>query len=261
MALSKPAAVTFDLWRTLIFEPSNLEVSEQRRELRADYGVATLADLGEQVDRTEFFNVFVQLSNDITAGHDESQDSHYGEWIRLGLSRIDEELPNRIGITGLAEVGAAIDRSFIDSPPILIEGTLELLTGIADRGLAIGMITNTGLTSGGTFRDWFASNGLLARFAHIAYSNEMALAKPDRLMFDATLRALGVAPERALHVGDDLRSDVAGAAAIGMSTVWTRGDPSYRLDKPEGSADPDYTVDTVQDLLPIVDNWLATLES
>jgi HAD superfamily hydrolase (TIGR01509 family) len=255
---SKPTAVTFDLWRTLIFEPGKKENSDQRRELRADYGVAALAEMGKSVDRTDFHKVFVDLSDDITAGHDDEQDSHFGEWIRLGLSRIDIELPDRIGVFGITTVGAAIDKSFIDSPPTLLDGALEMLDDIAERGLRIGMVTNTGLTSGGAFRDWFADIGLLKRFSHIAYSNEMGTAKPNRLMFDATLRALGVVHERALHVGDNLYSDIAGAAAIGMSTVWAAGDS---LPDPKKTAEPDYTVETVLELLPIVDDWLETLES
>ena len=255
--LSKPAAVTFDLWRTLIFEFGKKENSAQRRELRADYGVAALAEMGESVDRAEFYKVFVDLSDDITAGHDDEKDLHFGEWISLGLSRIDSGLPDRIGIFGVAAVGAAIDKSFIDSPPTLLDGAMEMLDAIAERGLRIGMVTNTGLTSGGTFRDWFADIGLLKRFSHIAYSNEMGTAKPNRLMFDATLRALGVEHKRALHVGDNLYSDVAGAAAIGMSTVWAAGDS--RPD-PKKTVEPDYTVETVVDLLPVVDNWLERLE-
>ena len=82
--LSKPAAVTFDLWRTLIFEFGKKENSAQRRELRADYGVEALAEIGESVDRADFFKVFVDLSDDITAGHDDETDSHFDEWIRLG---------------------------------------------------------------------------------------------------------------------------------------------------------------------------------
>ena len=255
--LSKPAAVTFDLWRTLIFEFGKKENSAQRRELRADYGVAALAELGESVDRALFHRIFVDLSDDITAGHDEESDSHYGEWIRLGLSRIDNKLPDRIGVFGITAVGEAVDKSFIASPPTLLDGALEVLDGIAERGLRIGMVTNTGLTSGGVFREWFADIGLLNKFSHIAYSNEMGTAKPNRMMFDATLRALGVEHERALHVGDNLFSDVGGAAAIGMSTVWAAGDSRP---EPKMKTDPDYTVETIVDLLPIVNSWLETLK-
>jgi FMN phosphatase YigB (HAD superfamily) len=258
MALSQRAAVMFDLWNTLIFEPGNLENSELRREIRANYIVQTLDEHGETVDRGEIFRVFVELSDEMTAGHNDGLDRHFGEWVNLGLARIDSELPGRIGIVGLAEVGAAIDRSFIDCPPELLDGSLDVLDQIGELGLEIALITNTGLTSGGAFRDWFADIGLLSRLKHTSYSNEMALAKPDRQMWDAATRSLGVESERVLHVGDNLHTDVAGAAAIGMSTVWASGAAITTSNK---SVEPDYTVETILELLPSVDNWLETLDS
>ena len=258
MALSTRAAVMFDLWNTLIFEPGNLENSELRRELRADYLVETLKELGETVNRGEIFRSFVNISDEMTAGHDDGLDRHFGEWVSLGLSRIDAGLPDRIGLVGLVEVGSAIDRSFIDCPPELLEGSLEVLDQIGSLGLEIALITNTGLTSGGAFRDWFANIGLLSRLGHTSYSNEMGLSKPDRQMWDAATRALSVVPERVLHVGDNLHTDVAGAAAIGMSTVWVSG---CSLSTANKSVEPDYTVEAITEMLPIVDNWLETLES
>jgi putative hydrolase of the HAD superfamily len=45
-------------------------------------------------------------------------------------------------------------------------------------------------------------------------------AKPDPAMYLAACEPLGVEPEEVLHVGDDPRLDVQGAAAAGMRTVW-----------------------------------------
>lgn len=250
------ACVTLDLWQTLIFETDGSDISRERRKLRIDYAIAELAELGENVDRQVLEGAVNALSAEITAGHDEGRDSHFGQWINLGLSRIDPELPGRIGITGLAAVGSAFDRAYIECPPILPDGSLDVFAELESRGLKIGLVTNTGLTSSSAFREWFQVVGLIGKFNHMAFSNEIAAAKPDRLLFDATLRALGVAPERALHVGDNLHTDVGGAAAIGMSTVWVRGG----VDTPvRGGVKPDYAIDSVFDLVPVVDQWLGTL--
>jgi HAD superfamily hydrolase (TIGR01509 family) len=61
---------------------------------------------------------------------------------------------------------------------------------------------------------------LLARLDAIAISHEVGLRKPRREIFEAVLARLGVAPEQAIHVGDSLDADVAGAAALGLRTVW-----------------------------------------
>jgi FMN phosphatase YigB (HAD superfamily) len=51
------------------------------------------------------------------------------------------------------------------------------------------------------------------------FSGEIGLRKPRSEIFDQTLAALGVEPQEALHVGDNLTSDIAGAYAIGMQAV------------------------------------------
>jgi FMN phosphatase YigB (HAD superfamily) len=54
----------------------------------------------------------------------------------------------------------------------------------------------------------------------IVISHEHGLRKPRREIFEATLAALDVAPDEAIHVGDNLDADVAGASALGLRTVW-----------------------------------------
>jgi HAD superfamily hydrolase (TIGR01549 family) len=51
-------------------------------------------------------------------------------------------------------------------------------------------------------------------------SEEVGSAKPDPAIFHLALRELGVAPARALYVGDSLESDLRGAEAAGLDFVW-----------------------------------------
>lgn len=62
--------------------------------------------------------------------------------------------------------------------------------------------------------------GLAEHFDAIVVSEEVGIRKPRREIFEATLAKLGVAPGEALHVGDNLDADVAGAAAVGLGTGW-----------------------------------------
>ena len=50
-------------------------------------------------------------------------------------------------------------------------------------------------------------------------SGIVGVGKPDRRVFQATIDALGLPPERILHVGDSVHYDVDGAAAVGLRTV------------------------------------------
>ena len=259
MAVSStnPAAVTFDLWQTLVFESDGSSRSGIRRKIRADYGEAALSQLGESVSRETIDGALRDLSEEITVGHDEGFDRTYDEWVAHLIGRIDPDLARRIGQAGLDTFGAVIDQSFIESPPQLVDGAVDVLASLSSSGLKIGLISNTGLTSPATYEKWFSTINVLSSFDYIAFSNGLAVAKPSRKIFNATLSLLGVEPARALHIGDNMHTDVAGAAAAGMSTVWVRGG----IDSPVNTSyDPDYTIDSMVELLPAVDRWLATLD-
>lgn len=61
----------------------------------------------------------------------------------------------------------------------------------------------------------------LERFFDFALSAvEIGAAKPARLVFEAAVHRASVKPGEIVHVGDDVHSDVTGAAAYGMQAVW-----------------------------------------
>ena len=65
------------------------------------------------------------------------------------------------------------------------------------------------------------ANGLMEFFDRRAVirSDEVGARKPDPRIYLACLRALGVPPNRAAHVGDVKAKDVAGARDLGITTV------------------------------------------
>ncbi len=73
--------------------------------------------------------------------------------------------------------------------------------------------------------------------------------KPRAEMFQAALAALGLPPHEVLHVGDSLGSDVRGARALGIPTLWInrRGKPL-----PAGDGAPDYVAADLNGLLDIL---------
>ncbi len=62
--------------------------------------------------------------------------------------------------------------------------------------------------------------GIDQRFAVIVAARDLGVAKPERAIFEHTARQLGLEPGEVLHVGDDPRLDVDGAARAGMRTCW-----------------------------------------
>ena len=62
--------------------------------------------------------------------------------------------------------------------------------------------------------------GLHHHFEYALASASFGRAKPDPAIFLAACEAMGVAPQDAVYVGDDLRLDVQGAQGAGLRAVW-----------------------------------------
>lgn len=249
-------AVTFDLWQTLIFEVDGSSKSDIRRKLRTKFSVEELALLGEEVDPEYVDGLFASLSDEITEGHDHGRDAQYDDWIIRLFERISPGVEERIGTDEVVRIGRVIDRTFIEAPPVVIDGANVVLDELIGRGVGIGLVSNTGLTSPELYREWFGQEGLLDKFDFLAFSNEQEVAKPNAAIYETTLAGLNVDANRTLHVGDNLHTDVAGAAAVGMSTVWVRGG----IDTPIATeAKPDFSVDSVRELPNIVEQWTGSL--
>lgn len=109
-----------------------------------------------------------------------------------------------------------------------------------------------------TARSILRASGLDRHLSAVLISEEVGLRKPRREIFEAVVEAMGCAPDEILHVGDNLQADVAGAAAVGMRTVWlTRriADPEAALAAHSGPR-PDFALEDLMDL-PVLAARLA----
>jgi putative hydrolase of the HAD superfamily len=89
--------------------------------------------------------------------------------------------------------------------------------------------------------------GLDHHFEYALSSAQFGSAKPDPAIFLAACAAMGVAPQDAVYVGDDLRLDVQGAQAAGLRAVWmNRHGSSAHLD---AGVTPDAICSTFDELL------------
>ena len=87
----------------------------------------------------------------------------------------------------------------------------------------------------------------------ILVSGELGVGKPDPRIFDRALAMLDVPPRQAVHVGDSLEADVAGARASGIGAVWVNrsGVPA-----PTGHTKPDHQIRSLAELPTLVDQLL-----
>ena len=67
--------------------------------------------------------------------------------------------------------------------------------------------------------DWLEPAGLLEHVDAVVTSAQVGVAKPGRGIFEKALELAGARPGEAVHVGDSLDNDVAGARAAGIRPV------------------------------------------
>ena len=75
------------------------------------------------------------------------------------------------------------------------------------------------------------------------------LPKPDPTVYDALVRALGIAPKRAVMV-EDMAKNLKPAAAMGMATVWVRNETPWSQAK-EGE------IDAIHHVTDDLSDWLG----
>jgi len=131
-----------------------------------------------------------------------------GSLARLRLSCTEVFLDALGGAIDSTEFCPAYVGSLVFEP---VAGAIETVLMLASRGLALAVVADWDPS----LRDHLREHWLDRLFAAVVVSGELGVAKPDPRPFEAALELLGVAPGRALHVGDR-PVDEEGARAAGM---------------------------------------------
>jgi phosphoglycolate phosphatase len=127
----------------------------------------------------------------------------------------------------------------------LFSGIGALLAGIADAGLAWGIVTN----KSARFTDPLVPMIGLDHAGCVVSGDTTPHSKPHPAPLLEAARRLGVAPEQCWYVGDDLR-DIQGGRAAGMTTVACQW--GYCGATEPASWEADHLVDTPETLLALV---------
>ena len=128
----------------------------------------------------------------------------------------------------------------------------HLLASLHAR-VRLGLCSN--FTHSDTAHRVLEESGFRSHLDCVVVSDAVGWRKPRPEIFEIVLGQLGVAPDEVLHVGDNLRADVAGAAAVGLRTAWvTRRvrDPQQRLEQHEGPA-PHHVLGDLAELADLVE--------
>ncbi|HET9676037.1 MAG TPA: HAD family hydrolase [Solirubrobacterales bacterium] len=205
-------AVTFDFWNTIARVPTGAMSEARRRAVAA-------ACEGCEVE------VEPRLLAAALEEVGQSWERSWAEGVHLHPREGAEMLVRALGVEDAA--GQLVAQAFLDAGR---QVDLELAPGIGaalevlgERGIRIGIVCDVGFSGGELLRELLEREGLLGHFRGWSFSDETGHYKPAPQAFEAALASLGARPQEAMHVGDLRRTDVAGAAALGMRTVRYRG--------------------------------------
>jgi len=133
----------------------------------------------------------------------------------------------------------------------------DVMTAMRDRGLAVGVLSNT-LWTRAFHEEVFARDGLLALIDGAVYSSELPWTKPHADAFTAAMAAVGVTdPAACVFVGDRPYDDIHGAKRAGMRAVLVPHSAIPAWQRGHVQGEPDAVIQRLSDLVPLVDGWLA----
>jgi len=121
----------------------------------------------------------------------------------------------------------------------------EVLHALQPRFI-LGVITNG---PGNTQREKLHVTGIIPYLRTFVISGELGVGKPDSGIFLKALESVEAKPGEAVHIGDSLTSDVAGAKNVGMYAVWINRN---RADRPQNAPVPDLEISTLGELMPLL---------
>ncbi len=144
----------------------------------------------------------------------------------------------------LAQLAAKIHLHFAWDSYQPFADVAGLFTAVRQARVPVALVTNG---ASDTQRNKIEALGIASWFSAFSISGETGVAKPDKRAFIVVLKDLGVSGKRVWHVGDSLASDVAGANAAGLSSVWLNREGTVRS---QNDAQPDLEITSLLELTP-----------
>ena len=231
-------AVTFDFWNTIARVPPDTMTAARRRAV-----AAVCAECGVEVEAARLAASLEEVSSRYQRSWEAGEHFHPREGAEMLASALGAE---GMAAEAVAEAFLTAGRTAELVPAPHVGAVLEELRS---RGLRLGIVCDVGFSGGELLRGLLDDQGLLEHFSGWGFSDEVGHYKPAPQIFEAALGALGVRPEAALHIGDLRRTDIAGAAALGMRTVRYRG---LHDDDAAGGVEAEVVVDSHLELLDVV---------
>jgi putative hydrolase of the HAD superfamily len=211
---------------------------------------AVLFDWNNTLVRFEWDDDLVEAGHRAGLGHDDPGFTARWRETMLGGSTGDRRYADILRELGVPDPDAFIDAEHEVWRPAhsVLASAQALLEALRARGIKTGLIANSWPDPGRVLRRDAEAFGLAELLDALVYSEEIGVRKPDPQIFLHACRQLDVEAVATMYVGDNLVTDVQGAANVGMTTVqalWFRADDTPGIE-------PDFMAFTPMDVLNAV---------
>ena len=236
-------AITFDFWYTL-YKSKPVKLEERLQFLKRAIEDRSQAELA--MERVESAVDIAREAWNL-AWINEQRTMGAAEWLSMVLRGLDITLQP----DDQTQIELELENTILHNLPILVEEAKVVLPVLAAR-YPLAIISDTGLTPGRVLYQVLEQDELLGYFSHFTFSDQLGSSKPHPNNFLTTLQALGAGPQEAVHIGDLLRTDIAGAKQVGMRAVQYVG---LNHDQTEADIIPDAVIRSHVELEPLLQGW------
>lgn len=232
-------AVTFDFWNTLV--PETSESLDRRRVLWTE----VLVDEGHEPTGEQLDDAFKTAWEFFEGKWRANEPTDVREVAARGVEALPFAVPDFVA-DALAD---AYLQASEETPRLLAPGAAEALRRLRDMGIGTAVICDVGTVPSSRLRRWLHELEVLHLIDAFSFSDEVGVYKPHPRMFEHALAGMGVTDAAtAAHVGDIKRTDVAGARAVGMTSVRYTG---IRQDDEDGD-DADHVIEHLDEVLDVL---------
>lgn len=203
--------VSFDIWGTLIDsnpefkKQRNIEIAKYLKTINVKYSNLTIEEITVIVN--DVFNVLKKEYN------------HLAEELGLGFSTFDvfAKVALMLSCPGNFEMIKSInDRLFLQYLPTVKDGVLEALSILKQNDVKIILASNTVFVSQRIIKEALNMLGINAS-AHLS-SDIFEVSKPNIKFYYEMYKYVNCPLTQAIHVGDNLGTDVVGPQKVGFNT-------------------------------------------
>jgi len=210
--------ITFDLWNTLIY--TSPEDNLKFKNKRIEGFIEILEQKGVNLSREKMEEAYDKSFERYKLIQNKEEDISTREQVKIILGCLGNPKLKDLNEEVLKKLDRVLANQILSELPDLVEGSKETLSYLKKRNYKIGLICNTGRTPGKVLREVLKRKNLIQFFEVLTFSDELRVRKPNPEIFLSTLKLLHSSPNSALHIGDELKSDISGAKRCGMKAGW-----------------------------------------